>query len=147
MLNKKFLIKIMNNSQYRRKFILDNLRIVDDMNLMIRAYAHYVVDYQIINRQQQFEHDKTAMYGFSPIAPICYVSTTNDVVVKMFEMNSINHFLKDKNGDDAVEVAICMITALYNECKKFVKNFDVAKIDAVLTNIEKTYVPNGQKDN
>lgn len=146
MLNKKFLTKIMNNDAYRHQFLLEHTRLINNVDLQIAKYAKYIVDYQILNRNKQFENDKTAYYGFSPIAPICFVANDGYVVTKMFEMNSINHFLIAKNGNYAVDVAICILVQLYNECKKDIRNFDVQTIDATLTHIEDEYRKTTIKD-
>ena len=139
MLNKKFLTKITNNQNYRRTFLLNNAKTLSNNDLGISRYAHYVVDYQIINRNKDFAHDKLSYYGFNPIAPICYVANDGEVVVKMFEMKSINHFLVKQEGENAVEVAMCILVQIYEECKKHIRNFDIDTIDAVLTKFDHEY--------
>ena len=61
-------------------------------------------------------------------------------------MNQINHFLKESNGEKAVEVAQCILLQWYSESKKHILNFNVQSIDAFLTNMEKQYQPKDENE-
>lgn len=130
-LNKKTLTKLL-DANYR-KSILFTLK-KDDC--YIADYAHYVVDSQIMYRAKEYENDKSAYYGFSPINVICAVLKDNTVEQKFFEFNTINHFLKLHQAEYAVEVVMCILI-LWKQTDRRVKNFNVEVIDAELAKVEK----------
>lgn len=145
MLNKKFIVKLISD-QFRQQILSRYGKYLLNAELCINEYAHYIVDQQILTRSKIYENDKKAFYGFSPIAPICVVMKDGTIQCKLFEMNQINHFLKELNGEKAVEVAQCILLQWYSESKKHILNFNVQSIDAFLTNMEKQYQPKDENE-
>ena len=145
MLNKKFIVKLISD-QFRQSILSRYGKYLLNDELCINEYAHYIVDQQILTRSKIYENDKKAFYGFSPIAPICVVMKDGTIQCKLFEMNQINHFLKELNGEKAVEVAQCILLQWYSEAKKQILNFNVQSIDAFLTNIEKQFQPKDENE-
>lgn len=105
----------------------------------IPAYARYVVDSQIVHRSKKFENDKKAYYGYNPIYPLCAVMKDGSIDKRFFEFKIVNHFLKDKDGDAAVEVVKCILVEWCKE-NKDIKDFDISIIDTELARIEKDYL-------
>lgn len=138
MFNRKFLTKLL-DEDFRRRTLAKNRKFISDESLKIKEYAMYVVDYQIIHRSQEFQNDKTAFYGFSPLAVFGYVANDGAVKTMMVEMNSVNHFLKMQNGNAAVDVALCIISQVYAENKDKIRDFDPQTISTELKKLDAEY--------
>lgn len=136
MLNKKKITKLL-GSEFR-KLILGSVHWPLETK-KIPAYARYVVDSQIAYRSKKFENDKAAYYGYNPIYPLCAILKNGTIDKRFFEFNIVNHFLKDKDGDSAVEVVKCILVEWCKE-NKDIKDFDINVIDAELARIEKEYL-------
>lgn len=148
MLSKKKITKMLNPNF--RQHILKPLGKENKINKLvvdkkIASYARYVTDSQIVHRAKQFENDKSAYYGFNPIYPLCAVLNDGTVDKRFFEFNTVNHFLKEKDGDSAVEVITCILVEWCNENKN-IKNFDIDIIDTELAKIEKEYLEKQKKE-
>ena len=145
MLSKKRITKLLNASF--RKQILDSVDWTKaDQHKKIPQYARYIVDSQIAYRSKQFENDKSAYYGFNPIYPLCAILKDGGIDKRFVEFNIVNHFLKEKDGDSAVEVVKCMLIEWCKENKQ-IQDFDIDKIDAELAKIEKEYLEKQKTEN
>jgi hypothetical protein len=127
------------NDSFRHQFLQQNSRFMNDESLQLKQYARYVCDSQILNRSKEHEKDKNASYGFSPINFLCAIHQDGSMSKMLFEFKIVNHFLKDKDGDRAVEVVECMLIDLLKNCKT-IKTFDIDIIDAELKKIEDEYL-------
>lgn len=127
------------NDDFRHHFLLENLKYLKNENLQLKQYARYVCDSQILNRSKEHENDKNASYGFSPINFLCAIHQDGTMSKTLFEFKTVNHFLKDQDGDRAVEVVECMLVDLVKNFKT-VKTFDIDIIDAELKRIEDEYL-------
>ena len=127
------------NDGYRHRYLLQNRKLIERKDLGIPQYARYVCDSQIFNRSKEYENDKNACYGFSPINFLCAIHENGEISKKLFEFNIVNHFLKEKEGDKAVEVVEAMLVDLVCDFPT-IKTFDIDKIDAELKRIESEYL-------
>lgn len=127
------------NDKTRRLFLIQNEKMLQDKSLKIPQYAQYICDLQIINRSKTYENDKKAFYGFSPINFLCGIHKDGTMSTTIFEFGILNHFLKDHEGEKAVEVAEIMLIDLVND-KKSIVSFDIDKIDAEMKRIENEYL-------
>lgn len=148
MLSKKKITKLL-NPNFRQQ-ILKPLGKENKINKLIvdkkiASYARYVTDSQIVHRAKQFENDKLAYYGFNPIYPLCAVMNNGTIDKRFFEFNIVNHFLKNKDGNTAVEVVTCILIEWCKENKN-IKDFDIDIIDAELAKIEKEYLEKQKKE-
>lgn len=143
-LSKKNITKLL-DSEYRSK-ILSMISEEQQIKLMIPQYARYVVDSQIISRAEQFKNDKNAYYGFSPISFLCAVMSNGLIDKKLFEFNIVNHFLKDTDGNSAVDVVKCILIMWKKEQKDIV-DFNVEKIDAELVRLDEEFAKQKTEDN
>lgn len=123
------------NDGHRHIFLEQASKLIQDKTLKIPQYARYVCDLQILHRSKEHENDKNAYYGFSPINFLCAVLKDGTVSKTLFEFNIVNHFLKEKDGDRAVEVVEVMLVDLVRSCES-IASFDIDTIDAELKKIE-----------
>ena len=110
----------------------------------IPQYARYVVDSQIVHRDPSKENDKEYGYGFSPVNFICAVMKDGSVDKRFFEFNTVNHFLREKDGDSACEVVEAILVE-WAKGDRNVKDFDMQVIDDELAKIEAEYVEEERK--
>ena len=144
MLNKKFLTKLLNDG-FRKRIISQNHKAIESTSLKLKAYATYVVDKYVNDRDKAFVEMKEANYGYSPLEVLAYVAKDDSIKKSFFEFNSVAHFLKKNERDKAVEVVICILSEIVNESRKDVVCFDIDKIDSYLKSIENEWI-NKQKD-
>lgn len=127
------------DSSFRRTFLLSNTKLLENPQLKLKQYARYVVDSQILNRSKEHENDKEFGYGFSPINFLCAIHKDGKMSKTLFEFNIVNHFLKEKEGEKAVEVVEVMLVDLVKN-DKTISTFDIDIIDAELKKIEEEYL-------
>lgn len=127
------------NDKTRKLFLAENEKLLKDKTMKIPQYAQYVCDLQIINRSKTYENDKKACYGFSPINFLCGIHKDGTMSKTLFEFGILNHFLKNHEGEKAIEVAEVMLIDLVKD-KKTIVSFDIDKIDAELKRIEDAYL-------
>ena len=110
----------------------------------IKPYAQYVTDLCIVHRNVEHENDKNWNYGFTPIQCLGACMKDGTISKRFFEFNSVNHFLKDKDGDSAREVVEAVLVEWAKEDKNIV-DFDMDRIDAEFAKIEAEYVAEQKK--
>ena len=133
-LSKKTLTRLLNASF--RKSILREVQKNKRLSQMgIFDAAKYFVDSQIIQKMQGHDNDKKSGWGFPQLNILCAVKDDGSVEKKLFEFKTVNHFLKDKDGDAAVEVVACIL-AIWAKNDKTVANFNYEKIDAELVKLD-----------
>lgn len=130
-LNQKTLTKLIN--ERFRKSLHNKLKLSKMPGLV--EYAKYVVDSQIMQKIPEYSDDASSGWGFPQLNVICAVKSDGTVEKKLFEFNSVNHFLKDKDGDSAVEVVECIL-ALWANMDKDIVSYDYEKIDAELVKLD-----------
>lgn len=130
-LNQKTLTKLIN--ERFRKSLHNKLKLSKISGLV--EYAKYVVDSQIMQKIPEYSDDAGSGWGFPQLNVICAVKSDGTVEKKLFEFNSVNHFLKDKDGDSAVEVVECIL-ALWANVDKSIVSYDYEKIDAELMKLD-----------
>lgn len=130
--------KFLNNA-FRERFLKESSKILLNRDLQIPQYARYVCDSQILNRSKEHENDKDFEYGFSPINFLCAIHKDGTMSKTLFEFGIVNHFLKLKDGDKAVEVVEVMLIDLVSNDKSIV-SFNIDRIDAELKKIEDEYL-------
>ena len=140
-LSKKNLTKLLNPA-FRKK-ILDSYK---KDTFLINDYARYVVDSQIIQRMKGLESDAKAGWGFPQLNMLCCIKKDGTIEKKLFEFNSVNHFLKDEDGDTAVDVVKCILILWLQADKKCIESFDYEKIDAELVRLDKEIAEKKVKD-
>lgn len=138
MLNKKFFTRLLNDN-YRKTILLKNNKTINDPNLKLKPYATYVVDKHNVERDENYKDIKQASYGFCPFDIVMWISKDDSIKKLVFEFNSINHFLVKNKHDDAVEVALCILSELVRENKKDIKCFDIDKIEAECKRLQEDY--------
>lgn len=116
------------------------------MRLKLKAYATYVVDKYVNDRNKAFVEMKEANYGYSPLEVLAYVAKDNTIKKSFFEFNSVAHFLKKNERDKAVEVVICILSEIAKECKNDIVCFDIDKIDAYLKSIEHEWIEKNKNE-
>lgn len=131
-LNKKTITKLLNPA-FRKK-ILDSYK---KDTYLINDYARYVCDSQILQRMKGYENDSKSGWGFPQLNILCCIRKNDEIDKRFFEFNVVNHFLKDHDGDSAIEVIKCMLILWMNTEKTSIKNFDYEKIDAELARLDK----------
>ena len=142
MITRKKLTKLLNGS-FRRRMI-EQLSQAKREAYKIPQYARYVVDSQIVHRDPSKENDKEYGYGFSPVNFICAVMKDGSVDKRFFEFNTVNHFLREKDGDSACEVVEAILVE-WAKGDRNVKDFDMQVIDDELAKIEAEYVEEERK--
>ena len=142
MITKKKLTKFL-DSGYRRRVIMQMTE-ARRQAYKIPQYARYVVDSQIVHRDPSKENDKEYGYGFSPVNFICAVMKDGTVDKRFFEFNTVNHFLRKKDGDSACEVVEAILVEWAKEDKN-IRDFDMQVIDDELAKIEAEYVEQERK--
>ena len=140
-LNQKTLTKLI-NSKYR-KSLLSKLNLKKTFGLS--EYAKYVVDSSILQKIPEYEDNAKSGWGFPQLNIICSIKKDGTIEKKLFEFKSINHFLKDKDGDSAVEVVECILALWANEDKSIV-SYDYEKIDAELVKLDEQAKELAKKD-
>ena len=140
-LNQKTLTKLI-NSKYR-KSLLSKLNLKKTFGLS--EYAKYVVDSSIMQKIPEYEDNAKSGWGFPQLNIICSIKKDGTIEKKLFEFKSINHFLKDKDGDSAVEVVECILALWANEDKSIV-SYDYEKIDAELVKLDEQAKELARKD-
>ena len=140
-LNQKTLTKLI-NSKYR-KSLLSKLNLKKTFGLS--EYAKYVVDSSIMQKIPEYEDNAKSGWGFPQLNIICSIKKDGTIEKKLFEFKSINHFLKDKDGDSAVEVVQCILALWANEDKSIV-SYDYEKIDAELVKLDEQAKELAKKD-
>lgn len=140
-LNQKTLTKLI-NSKYR-KSLLSKLNLKKTFGLS--EYAKYVVDSSIMQKIPEYEDNAKSGWGFPQLNIICSIKKDGTIEKKLFEFKSINHFLKDRDGDSAVEVVECILALWANEDKSIV-SYDYEKIDAELVKLDEQAKELAKKD-
>lgn len=140
-LNQKTLTKLINEKF--RKSLLQKLKL--DKIEGLRAYAKYVVDSTILQKIQEYEGSAKSGWGFPQLNILCCIKKDGTIEKKLFEFNSINHFLKDKDGDTAVEVVECIL-GLWASMDKDIISFDYEMIDAELVKLDEQARELAKKD-
>ena len=140
-LNQKTLTKLI-NSKYR-KSLLSKFNLKKTFGLS--EYAKYVVDSSIMQKIPEYEDNAKSGWGFPQLNIICSIKKDGTIEKKLFEFKSINHFLKDKDGDSAVEVVECILALWANEDKSIV-SYDYEKIDAELVKLDEQAKELAKKD-
>ena len=140
-LNQKTLTKLI-NSKYR-KSLLSKLNLKKTFGLS--EYAKYVVDSSIMQKIPEYGNNAKSGWGFPQLNIICSIKKDGTIEKKLFEFKSINHFLKDKDGDSAVEVVECILALWANEDKSIV-SYDYEKIDAELVKLDEQAKELARKD-
>lgn len=133
------------NDGFRKSFLNLNSKLLVDKKLQIPQYARYICDSQILHRSKEYENDKNASYGFSPINFLCAIHKDKSMSKTLFEFKIVNHFLKDKEGEKATEVVEVMLIDMVKSDKS-IETFDIDIIDAELKKIEDEYL-RAQKTN
>lgn len=128
MINKKFLTKLLNDN-YRQAILAKNAKIIASTSLKLKAYATYIVDKHMKERDDNLRDAKEANYGFCPFDVLMWVANDGNVRKTIFEFNTINHFLKAGLHEKAVDVATCILSELVCENKKDIASFDIDKIE------------------
>ena len=103
--------------------------------LEIPHYAMKLVNDQILARSEAHENDKSAYYGYSPIAFLFACMKDGSMLRNLFEFKIVNHFLKDKQPHIALEVVKCLLI-LWFQNNKQIKDFNLDKINAELKRID-----------
>lgn len=67
---------------------------------------------------------------------ICCVRKSGEIEKRLFEFSTVNHFLKDKDGDSALEVLSCILIMWLNAEKSSIESFDYEKIDVELARLD-----------
>lgn len=142
MITRKKLTKLLNGS-FRHRTI-EQLSQARREAYKIPQYARYVVDSQIVHRDPSKENDKEYGYGFSPVNFICAVMKDGSVEKRFFEFNTVNHFLREKDGDSACEVVEAILVEWAKDDRN-VRDFDMQVIDDELAKIEAEYVEEERK--
>lgn len=140
-LNQKTLTKLI-NSKYR-KSLLSKLNLKKTFGLS--EYAKYVVDSSIMQKIPEYGNNAKSGWGFPQLNIICSIKNDGTIEKKLFEFKSINHFLKDRDGDSAVEVVECILALWANEDKSIV-SYDYEKIDAELVKLDEQAKELAKKD-
>lgn len=134
-LSKKNVTKLL-NPEFRKR-VLSTVPLAWIKKTKADAYAYYVTDSQIVNRDKSLACDKKSCYGFSPLNILCAVKKDGVVETHLMEFNIVNHFLVKKDGDAAAEVVLCMLVLWLAEDKmKTIRDFDVETIDKALHKLE-----------
>ena len=139
MLNKKFLTRLLNDS-FRKQTLLKNHKFIESKQLKLKAYATYVVDKYVNDRDKAFIDVKEANYGYSPLEVLAYAAEDGSIQTAFFEFNTVSHFLKENAREKAVEVVECILSELAIECKGKIASFDIDKIDVYLKKLEQEYL-------
>ena len=137
MITKKRLTKLI-NGDFRRS-ILISMSEKKKIAYKIKQYAQYVTDLCIVHRSVEHEKDKNWNYGFTPIQCLGACMKNGTISKRFFEFNSVNHFLKDKDGDSAREVVEAILIEWAKEDHDIV-DFDMDRIDAEFAKIEAEYI-------
>lgn len=140
-LSKKNLTRLLNPA-FRKKILASYKKDI----FLIDDYAKYVVDSQIIQRMKGLENDAKAGWGFPQLNMLCCVKKDGTIEKKLFEFNSVNHFLKDQDGDTAADVVKCILVLWLQSDKKNIESFDYEKIDAELVRLDKEIAEKKAKD-
>ena len=140
-LNQKTLTKLI-NSKYR-KSLLSKLNLKKTLGLS--EHAKSVVDSSIMKKIPEYGNNAKSGWGFPQLNIICSIKKDGTIEKKLFEFKSINHFLKDKDGDSAVEVVECILALWANEDKSIV-SYDYEKIDAELVKLDEQAKELARKD-
>ena len=137
MITRKRLTKLI-NGDFRRS-ILASMSEKKKIAYKVRPYAQYVTDLCIVHRNVEHEKDKNWNYGFTPIQCLGACMKDGTISKRFFEFNSVNHFLKDKDGDSAREVVEAILVEWAKEDRGIV-DFDMDRIDAEFAKIEAEYI-------
>lgn len=127
------------NDSFRHTFLNLNTKLLSNKKLQIPQYARYICDSQILHRSKEYENDKNASYGFSPINFLCAIHKDKSMSKTLFEFKIVNHFLRDKEGEKAMEVVEAMLIDMVKNDKS-IETFDIDIIDAELKKIEDEYL-------
>jgi len=133
-LSKKVLTKLL-DADYRKTI----LKTYTNDNYKLFPYAKYLVDSTIMSRDKTYEKDKNYGYGFSPLGIVCAVMKDGTIQKRFLEFNTVNHFLRNYQGEFAIEVIKCILILWLNE-DKHIESFDYELIDKELVKIEKEYL-------
>jgi hypothetical protein len=136
MITKKKLTKLI-NADFRRSTLL-SMSDAKKTKFKIKPFARYTVDSCIVHRNKEHENDKAWNYGYTPIQCLAACMKDGSIQKRFFEFNSVNHFLKDKDGDTACEVVEAILIEWAKEDKDIV-DFDMDRIDAEFAKIEAEY--------
>ena len=141
MLSKKNITRLLNPD--RRRAVLASVSPERKSALKTVEYAEYVVEEQIKNRKWELKDDKSSAWGFPPIGFLCAVRRDGSIKSVMFEMNAVNHFLKEEDASAAREVVEAVLL-MWKAEDKDVAGFDPDVIDKYLSEVEKEYAGKGQ---
>ena len=136
MLSKKNITRLLNPG--RRRAVLAAASSEKRRALKTAEYARYVVDEQLKNRDYALAGDKSSSWGFPPIGFLCSVKADGSVQNRLFEMNIVNHFLKDEDGDAACEVVEAVLL-MWKAEDRSIRDFDPDAIDGYLAEAERKY--------
>ena len=136
MLSRKNITKLLNPD--KRRSVLVRMTPSRKQEMKTAEYAEYVVEEQIKNRKWELKDDKSSAWGFPPIGFLCAVRRDGSVKSVMFEMNVVNHFLKEEDASAAHEVVEAVLL-MWKAEDKDVAGFDPAVIDEYLSVVEKAY--------
>lgn len=131
-LSKKSMTKLLNR-EFRKKILLSY---GTNDKYGIFPYAKYLCDAQILQKMQGYDNDVKSGWGFPQLNVICCIRKSGEVDKRLFEFSTVNHFLKDKDGDSALEVLSCILIMWLNSEKSDIDSFDYEKIDAELARLD-----------
>lgn len=134
---KKFLTRLL-DGKYRRR-VVASMSEPERARLGVRGYAKYVVDRAVGSRNTGLEKCRACLYGFQPLEAFAYVRKDGSLVTRLFEMNSVSHFLVLGDADSAVEVAEAMLVD-WAKSLDDIGSFDVGAIDGGLKKLEAEYL-------
>jgi hypothetical protein len=139
MLNRKNITRLLDRKN--RQAVISKVSPEKRRRLKSAEYARYVVDGQILHRDETLENDRKSSYGFSPINFLCAVAGDGTIKNRLFEFNTVNHFLHLKEGENACEV-VEAILLMWKDEDRSISNFDPDVIDLYLVDVEKSCVEN-----
>ena len=143
MLNRKNITRLLDRKN--RQAVISKVSPEKRRRLKSAEYARYVVDGQILHRDETLENDRKSSYGFSPINFLCAVADDGTIKNRLFEFNTVNHFLHLKEGENACEV-VEAILLMWKAEDRTISNFDPDVIDLYLVDVEKSCVENQEDD-
>ena len=136
MISRKRLTKLIDPA-FRRS-VLSSMTPAKKAKYKIPQFARYTVDSCIVHRDASRENDREYGYGFTPIQCMAACMDDGSIAKRFFEFNSVNHFLRQKDGDSAVEVVEAILVEWAKEDRHIV-DFDMDRIDAEFARIEAEY--------
>ena len=77
---------------------------------------------------------------------ICCIRKSGEIDKRLFEFGTVNHFLKDQDGDTALEVLSCILIMWLKSEKSSIESFDYEKIDTELARLDEKIRQKQMKD-